>query len=86
MIVKDRSKFMYMGPCNKYDKTTKFEKKLNRILKELRDKSERGEEVYSQIRSAGASRPRFHGLPKTNKKEFSMIGSAQHKLVKYLSW
>ena len=64
MIVKDRSKFMYLGPCNKYDKATKFEMKLNRILKELRDKSEIEEEVYNQIRSTGLSRPCLYGLLK----------------------
>ena len=65
--------------------------KLNRLLKELRDKSEIEEEVYNQIRSTGASRPRLYGLPKTHKKDcplrpiLSMIGSAQHKLAQYMS-
>ena len=33
MIVKDRSKFMHLGPSNKYDKTAQIEMKLNRVLK-----------------------------------------------------
>ena len=87
MIVKGRSKFMYLGYFNKYDKTAQVKVKLNRVLKELRDKSEIEEEVYNQIRPTGASRPRLYGLPKTHKKDcplrpiLSMIGSAQHKLI-----
>ena len=75
---------MHLGPAIKYDKTAQVEMKLNNVLKELRDKSEIEEEVYNQIRSTEASRPRLYGLPKTNKKGcplrpiLSMIGSAQH--------
>ena len=39
MIVKDRSKFMLLGPSNKYDTTEQVEMKLNKVLNELRDKS-----------------------------------------------
>ena len=39
MIVKDRSKFMYLGTANKYDKTAQVQVKFNKVLKEVRDKS-----------------------------------------------
>ena len=90
-IVKDRSKFMHLRPSNKYDKTAQVEMKFNRVLQELRDKSEIEEGVYNQIRSTRASRPRLNGLPKTQKKDcpllpiLSIISSAQHKLAQYLS-
>ena len=65
--------------------------KLNKVLKELRDKSEIEEGVYNLIRSTGASRLRLYGFSKTHKKDcplgfiLFMIGSAQHKLAQYLS-
>ena len=59
-IMKNRSKFMNLDPSNKYKKTAQVEIKRNRHLKQLRYKSEIEEEVYYQIRSAGASRPRLH--------------------------
>ena len=77
---------MNPSPANKYDKTAQVEMKLNKVLKELMDKSEVGEEAYNQIRSTAVSQPRLYGLPKTYKKYYplqpiaSMIGSAQHKL------
>ena len=46
-IVKDHSKFMYLEPSNKYDKTAQVEMKLNKVLKELRDKSEVEVEVHN---------------------------------------
>ena len=50
MIAKDHSKFMYLGPANKYNKLPKNHKKDCRL--------------------------------RTN---IPMIGSAQHKLIQYLS-
>ena len=39
-IVKDHSKFMYLESSNKYDNTAQVDMKLNKVLKELRDKLE----------------------------------------------
>ena len=81
---------MNPSPANKYDKTAQVEMKLNKVLKELRDKSEVEEEAYNQKRSTADSSPRLYGLPKIYKKDCplrpiaSMIGSAQHNLVQYI--
>ena len=42
--------------------------KLNKVLKELRDKSGIEEKVYSLMRLTAASRPRLYGLPKPIRK------------------
>ena len=55
MIVKDCSKFMHLGPANNYDNIAQVKMKLNKVLKELRDKLEIEEKVCSLIRSTGAS-------------------------------
>ena len=47
IILKDHSKFMYLSPVNKYDKTAQVDMKLNKVLKELRDKSEVEVEVHN---------------------------------------
>ena len=65
--------------------------KLNKVLKELRDKSEIEEKAYNQIISTADLPSSLYGLPKTYKKYLplrpilSVIGSAQHKLAQYLS-
>ena len=48
------------------------------------------EEDYKVVRPIGSQRPRLYGLPKVHKKDvplrpiLSMVGSAQHKLAKWL--
>ena len=65
MIVKHGSKFMNQNPANKYDNTAQVEMKLNKVLKELRDKSDIEEEAYNQKRSTEDSPSHLYGLLKT---------------------
>ena len=48
-VVKEGSKFIYLGPANKYDKTAPVEVEFNNVFKELRDKTDIIEEVYMWV-------------------------------------
>ena len=90
-ILSDTSKFKLLGPVSEFDKTGKNEAKLQRHLLKLVKVDELPQNVYQVIRPTGPQRPRMYGLPKIYKQNapcrpiFSMIGSAQHELAKFLA-
>eukprot|EP00794_Sanderia_malayensis_P010538 gene10538-11650_t len=90
-ILNDNSKFEKLGDVEKFDKTARLERKLQKRLHELVNKKQLTQCVYDRIRPGGSQRPRMYGLPKTHKPNIplrpilSMVGSAQHQLAKWLS-
>ena len=89
-ILGDESKFKTLGPAAEFDNIAKIERRIQRRLFSLKKNGSITPEVYASIRPVGAQRPRMYGLPKTHKTNvpvrpiLSMIGSAQHKLAKWL--
>ena len=90
-IIRDTSKFEYIGPVETKDKTYKREQELIDFLQTLVQNKEISLATYKNIRPVGSQRPRLYGLPKTHKPDvplrpiLSMISSPQHKLAKYLN-
>ena len=91
LILDDASKFQQIGSVSTNNNTAKIETKIQRRLLQLSNGGVMHESVYNQIRPTGSLRPRLYGLPKVHKKEvplrpiFSMVGSSQHALAKYLA-
>eukprot|EP00794_Sanderia_malayensis_P010354 gene10355-11432_t len=87
-ILNDNSK---IGDVEKFDKTARLERKLQKRLHELVNKKQLTQCVYDRMRPGGSQRPRMYGLPKSHKPNIplrpilSMVGSAQHQLAKWLS-
>ena len=90
-IVDDRSKFEYIGPVERYDKTHRIELKLREFLTQLEEAEELPKSVTDSLKPTGSQRPRLYGLPKTHKEGtplrpiLSMLSSPQHKLAKFLN-
>ena len=90
-ILHDETKLERDGPASTCDNTAAIESRLQKRLLELFKAKLIPEEVYRSIRPTGSQRPRMHGLPKTHKPKvplrpiLSMIGSAHHKLSKWLA-
>ena len=90
-ILNDQSKFIRLGPCERYDRTAKIEESLQAYLKKLCQNKEITQEVWDAIRPVGSARPRMYGLPKVHKPSvplrpiLSMVGSPQYAISKWLS-
>ena len=91
-ILSDASKFEHLGPVSTHDKTAKQEKDLMTFLSQLRESRELSEHNFKAVWPIGSQRPRLYGLPKTHKQGIplrpilSLVGSAQHKLAKFLNF
>ena len=90
-ILNDKSKFKCLDPVNNsYVETTKLEKKICKLLKDLVSSKELTQEVFDLIKPTCSVRPRLYCLSKLHKEgtPFSpilpMIKSPQHGLVTYL--
>ena len=90
-ILSDVTKFECLAPVNEFDNTTQNETKLQRSLLQSIKSDDLRKTVYKVIRPTGSQRPRMYGLPKMHKRDvpcrpiLGMIGSAQHKLAKFLA-
>ncbi len=75
------------------DPTTKYQAKLRKILKRLKDNNEINQNVYQSLRPSGnySTPPKFYGSPKIHKKEIPMrgivssIGSVAYKTAKHIA-
>ena len=91
VILLDKEKFAKLGDVKTQDKTAKLEWKLQKPLVELVNSKVFATEIYDRIRPTASQRPQMYCLPKIHKPNvslrpiLSMIGSAQHKLAKWLS-
>ena len=91
-IIDDTTKFKHLGASEKCDKTTKHEDILRKFLKDLKGKGELSKHNFELIWPIGSQCPRLYGLPKTHKRDIplrpilSLVGSAQHKLAKFLNF
>ena len=90
-ILRDETKFEYVGPVSTCDNTAGIESRLQKRLLELFKTKLLPEHVYRTIRPTGSQRPRMYELPKTHKPNvplrpiLSMTGSAHHELSKWLA-
>ena len=90
-ILRDETKFEYVGPVLTCDNTAGIESRLQKRLLELFKTKLLPEHVYRTIRPTGSQRPQMYGLPKTHKPNvplrpiLSVIGSAHHELSKWLA-
>ena len=91
VILDDTTKFEMVGPVDLHDNTDKIETDLRKFLASLASKKQISKEIHELIQPVGSQRPRLYGLPKTHKVGvplrpiLSMIGSAQHRLAKWLT-
>ena len=89
-ILKDRSKFVCLGPVSEFDRTADVEQNIRAYLKELKEACEIPKSVYDGVYPLGSVRPRMSGLRKIHKPDvplrpvLSMGGSAQFDLSKWL--
>ena len=90
VILSDISKFLWLGPAEKFDHTTSSETKFQRRLVEFVKRGFLSSTIAEQIRPTASIRPRLYGLPKTHKEGIplgpilSMVGSSQHRVAKWL--
>ena len=90
-ILRDETKFEYIGPVSTCDNIAGIESRLQRRLLELFKTKLLPEHVYRTIRTTGSQRSQMYGLPKTHKPNvplrpiLSMTGSAHHELSKWLA-
>ena len=90
-VLSDPSKFIELGPVEKYDKTLRHQKNFCKCIAALTKKNLLPETVTEVIRPVGSQRPRLYGLPKIHKKNvplrpvLSAIGSPQYPVAKYLA-
>ena len=89
-ILSDNTKFLKIGPSERFDFTAKIESAINRRLRNFRKSGLISDSVHDAIRPVGSQRPKLYGLPKTHKEGcplrpiLSMINSPQNKLAKFL--
>ena len=90
-ILNDTSKFIRLGPTNKFDNTHTIEKNFCTTLKLLVEQGSLAADIVEHIRPVGSQRPRLYGLPKIHKPDvplrpiLSAIGSPQHPVATYLN-
>eukprot|EP00794_Sanderia_malayensis_P001167 gene1167-536_t len=63
-ILNDNSKFEKLGDVEKFDKTARLERKLQKRLHELVNKKQLTQCVYDRIRPGGSQRPACMVFPK----------------------
>ena len=90
-VLNDQSKFLKLGPVNKYDKTALHEKKFCEVILKFTKNNMLPKDIAKSIRPVGSQRPRLYGLPKIHKDGvplrpvLSAIGSPQYPVAKYLA-
>ena len=66
-ILKDETKFKYLGGVTEHDRTPQEEGQNVKRLLQLLKRGELSKEVHDRIKPVGAQRPRMYGLPKIHK-------------------
>ena len=89
-VLEDQSKFIRLGPCERFDRTIKIEQELQAYLKRLVKTKEISQEQCAAVCPVGSARPRLYGLPKIHKPGvplrpiLSMSASPQYAISRWL--
>ena len=88
-VLSDDSKFTFVGSPN-FSNIFKMEDKINRTLKQFKDKSMISDETYNTLYSSGSSYSILYGLPKVHKRDVPLrpilaaYNSPNFAIAKYL--
>ena len=84
-ILKDETKFKYLGGVTEHDHTPQVEGQIVKRLLQLLKRGELSKEVNDRIKPVAAQRPRMYGLPKIHKENIPLRPILSHTVARICS-